>query len=158
MPVPLLGSLLAPVLVRRAESGVHRILFAAFLVSIALATSTIYSTSALAAGNTNPVDWTVRGTFAQMKIPLRVGQHDSPDGPGFGERHIVDGHGVVPPYDVMGEVMDIANCTSVGSFTNRFICKNDEVTVIFTTNVDERSGDGRPLGIITAFFNAPSPT
>jgi len=113
--------------------------------------------------NENPIDWTIDtpfiGSFGDS-IPLRVGQYDDTNDPrftvyGFGVRHIQDAHGAVPPPEVIDNVLQNGTCSSV--IPERFTCKTDEATVIFSRNVDIRSGDGLPFGIISAFFNAPDP-
>lgn len=98
------------------------------------------------------------GTFGDS-IPLRVGQHDDTNRrfivDGFGIRHITDAHGAVPPPDVIERALHQGTCVSRAP--GRFSCTDDEATVALATNVDSRSGDGLPFGIITAFFNAPDP-
>lgn len=113
--------------------------------------------------NNNPIDWTIDTPFTGSlgdAIPLRVGQHDDNEDPrftvdGFGVRHIQDAHGAVPPPEVIDDVLQHGSCNSV--IPGRFTCKTDEATVIFNTDVDPRSGDDIPFGIISAFFNAPDP-
>ncbi len=113
--------------------------------------------------NDNPISWVIDTPFTGAKgdaIPLREGQHDKTTDPrfvvdGFGVRHINDAHGAVPPPEVIDDVLRHGSCNSV--IPGRFTCKTAEATVIFSTNVDPRSGDGIPFGIISAFFNAPNP-
>jgi hypothetical protein len=111
--------------------------------------------------NTNPIDWTIVTPFVGAlgdDIPLRVGQADYTDIPGFilpgfGERHIIDGHGEVPPIDVIDEVLQDGTCASPK--LGRFICTLDEAEVVFVRDVDARSDDDLPVGIISAYFRAP---
>ncbi|MFH8465948.1 choice-of-anchor P family protein [Streptomyces sp. NPDC017991] len=112
--------------------------------------------------NPNMIDWTVVDTFQGAlgnDVPLREGQVDYPQGnppvDGFGRRHIL-AHGVVPDHE------DIQETVGTGGYCvpapdNRVICTNTEISlvVVYATHRDSRSGDGRPFGIITAYFFLP---
>lgn len=74
--------------------------------------------------------------------------------PGFGERHIIDGHGVVPSDEVIDDVLQNGSCSSKAP--ERFVCTLDEAEVVFLRDVDPRSGDGLPVGILSAYFRAPN--
>ena len=112
--------------------------------------------------NTNPIDWSIvtpfRGALGD-DIPLRVGQSDYKEIPGlilpgFGERHILAAHGDVPSIELIDEVLQDGECAS--KTFERFTCTLDEAEVVFLRVVDPRSGDGLPVGIISAYFKAPA--
>jgi hypothetical protein len=111
--------------------------------------------------NTNPIDWTIvtpfRGALGD-DLPLRVGQDDlwlaGIPFAGFGERHIVQAHGAVPSAEVIDDVLQNGECVSPQF--GRFICTLDEAEVVFVREIDPRSGDGLPLGIVSAYFKAPN--
>lgn len=130
------------------------------LMAGALVASAVITAPPAHAQNPNAIDWTVRVSFPDLlgvQIPLRVGQNDLPDGtPGFGERHIIDAHGTVPPPELIGEAVG-GDCLTQPPEPSRILCETDEVTVIYSIASDARSGDDLPFGIITAFFNAPPP-
>lgn len=134
-------------------------LAAAILIGVAVGSPVAFAQLV----NENPIDWTVDTPFVGAlgdNIPLRVGQHDDTNDPrflvdGFGVRHIKDAHGAVPPPEVIDSVLRKGTCESV--IPGRFTCTTDEATVVFSTTVDDRSGDSLPFGIVTAFFNAPDP-
>lgn len=142
-----------------------RRLLAVFALTAALLISVVVGSSVAFAQlvNKNPIDWTVDTPFIGAlgdDIPLRVGQHDDTNDPrfvvdGFGVRHIQDAHGAVPPPEAIDSVLQNGTCNSV--IPGRFTCKTEEATIIFSTTVDDRSGDGLPFGIVSAFFNAPDP-
>lgn len=108
-----------------------------------------------------PVDWTVISTFIGADgedIPLRVGSHDTPVAQGFGARHIRDGHEEVPPDTDIELVLSGSNrnCAHTAS-DDRSRCALElgdrTLFVVFTERVDDGSGDGRPVGIITAYYS-----
>jgi len=120
---------------------------------------TLFSTPAVAetarlTGSPNPIDWTITDSFATQVfddfIPLRVGQHDFHNQNGFGVRHIIDGHGAVPPRPQISSALAVGAC-AFQSPNDTWVCNDGETTVVFTTRVDSRSPDHRPVGIITAF-------
>lgn len=111
-----------------------------------------------AATNTNPIDWHINSTYYGPKgqdIPLRVGQHDEGSIPGFGIRHVEDGHGLLPSVNDLGDTLEFGNCQYQSS-NHTYQCVYDSsggpVVAIYTERVDSRSGDGRPVGIITAYY------
>jgi hypothetical protein len=114
--------------------------------------------------NPNMIDWTVVDTFrgtAGNDIPLREGQSDcktpqcNPPVDGFGRRHILE-HGVVPDHDDIQETVGTEGFC-VPAPDNRVICTNTDASlvVVYVTHNDPRSGDGRPFGIITAYYFLP---
>jgi hypothetical protein len=112
--------------------------------------------------NRNPTDWTIVTTFVGAlgdDIPLRVGKADFRGVPGlifpgFGERHILEAHGAVPPDEVIDDVLQ--NGTCVSEVFERFRCRTDEAEVAFVREVNPDSGDDLPVGIVSAFFRAPT--
>ncbi|MCD0445832.1 Ig-like domain-containing protein [Glycomyces sp. A-F 0318] len=113
--------------------------------------------------NDNPIDWTQVEWFINYQgdgFPLRVGQHDDSASDGFGERHIIDGHGAVPAYeDIQEAVADPTACWYT-VLDERWRCYSGEslVFVVYTTQIDDRSGDSEPFGIITAYYKLPPGT
>ncbi|MGD1223577.1 choice-of-anchor P family protein [Streptomyces krungchingensis] len=114
--------------------------------------------------NPNMIDWTVVDSFrgtAGNDIPLREGQSDckapqcNPPVDGFGRRHILE-HGVVPDHDDIQETVGTEGFC-VPAPDNRVICTNTDASlvVVYVTHNDPRSGDGRPFGIITAYYFLP---
>jgi hypothetical protein len=112
---------------------------------------------ASAEANPNPIDWTITRTIFGKNgedLPLRVGQHDLGDVDGFGLRHISDGHGgFVPDSGLIQDAADTCesnpkgttSCQIADSAGRRFI-------VVWTERIDSRAPDGRPVGIITAYY------
>ncbi|MDI3390197.1 choice-of-anchor P family protein [Streptomyces sp. B-S-A8] len=108
--------------------------------------------------NPNPIDWRVYDSFTGTlgnDIPLRYGQSDHPDRDGFGLRHIQE-HGVVPDHEEIQETVGAASYC-VPAPDDRVVCTNTELSliVVYATHNDARSGDGRPFGIITAYYFLP---
>ncbi|GAB2986903.1 hypothetical protein GCM10023080_060450 [Streptomyces pseudoechinosporeus] len=155
----------------RADSRVRRRLSTAVLALLLglLGALVAPATASADPGDPNPhmIDWTVVDTFqgvAGNDIPLREGQIDctasteppcDPPVDGFGRRHIQE-HGVVPDHE------DIQETVGTGGYCvpapdDRVICTNTEASlvVVYATHNDPRSGDGRPFGIITAYFFLP---
>jgi hypothetical protein len=144
-------------LLGRAAAGILCLL-AAFLGVLAPATS-----AHAAPDNPNPIDWRVYRSYlgaAMNDVPLRYGQADfvADNGEvidGFGKLHI-EQHGPVPPdFDIQETIGNAENC--VPGPDARVRCFNDETLlfVVYSPVVDPRSGDGRPFGIITAFYQLP---
>jgi hypothetical protein len=112
---------------------------------------------AASTANPNPIDWTVARTIFGKNgedLPLRVGQHDLGDIDGFGLRHISDGHdGFVPDAGLIQDAADTCDSNPNGATT----CEITDSTgrrfiVVWTGRIDSRSPDGRPVGIITAYY------
>ena len=107
----------------------------------------------------NPIDWSVVTTIIGRDgedLPLRTGQHDAPNSEGFGIRHIEDGHnGFIPdPGLIQLAVESVSsnpnpNSTSTVTYVD---ANGRKFFVAWTERVDSRSPDGRPVGIITAFY------
>ena len=122
----------------------------------------VTGTQALAA---QPIDWRVRTTFITANgddVPLRYGQHDEPGRTGFGWRHIMDRRQVgEAQYESIKRNIDFvldacrpkfnpttrkATCTRVDPRTTA------KYTVVITDRIDRNSG-GRPVGVITYFYD-----
>lgn len=109
-----------------------------------------------------PIDWTISQTIIGPQgedLPLRVGQGDSPDKIGFGLSHIRDSHGGFVPS--AGEIDTVLHndpeCKGgLNAGDGKKECSHPidgrVMTVVATERVDPASGDGRPVGIITAFY------
>lgn len=111
------------------------------------------------APNPNPIDWTVYSTFHGKNgedLPLRKGQHDAGKIDGFGLHHIEDGH-PVPESSLFGWIDDaLEDGTYKSQAGNKVKVTNKMVTghtfiIVFTERIDSQSGDGRPVGILTAY-------
>jgi hypothetical protein len=160
----------------RAITPLSRPVIAAILVTLTVALSGLLAVPAAAASSlappagatdvgafAEPIDWTQVHWFVNHQgdgFPLRVGQHD--DGPrdGFGERHIIDGHGAVPDYEDIQEAVVEPGACWYTFLDERWRCHSAEslVFVAYSTQVDDRSGDGEPFGIITAYYMLPPAT
>lgn len=109
-----------------------------------------------------PIDWTISETIIGPKgedLPLRVGQGDEPGSVGFGLSHIKDSHGgFVPATTEIDTVLHNApECkgglnAGNGKKECSYPINGRVMTVVATERVDPASGDGRPVGIITAFY------
>lgn len=109
-----------------------------------------------------PIDWTISQTIIGPKgedLPLRVGQGDEPGSVGFGLSHIKDSHdGFVPATTEIDTVLHSApDCkgglnAGDGKKECSYPINGRVMTVVATERVDPASGDGRPVGIITAFY------
>lgn len=108
-----------------------------------------------------PTDWTVRSTFIGEDgedIPLRIGRHDAPTKDGFGYRHIIDGHDELPDERDIGTVLGRSNSLcKYFSQDDRYRCTfqmgDRAIFVVFSERVDPEAPDGRPVGIITAYYS-----
>ncbi|MEW2145315.1 hypothetical protein AB0869_21140, partial [Micromonospora vinacea] len=131
------------------------------LVAIAALLVTIagLATPAFASHNPNPIDWTVfQHYFGHWgnDVPLRIGQHDLGEVAGFGKDHIMDKHNILPPaYDIQQTIADDKLCNARDD--QRIECYNDKtlLRVVYSPNLDTRSGDSLAFGIITAFYTMP---
>lgn len=92
-------------------------------------------------------------------LPLRVGQGDEPGSVGFGLSHIKDSHdGFVPATTEIDTVLhnapDCKGGLNAGNGKKKcsYPINGRVMTVVATERVDPASGDGRPVGIITAFY------
>ncbi|WP_253777745.1 hypothetical protein [Goodfellowiella coeruleoviolacea] len=92
-------------------------------------------------------------------VPLRVGQHDYPQYPndhddGFGVRHIQDGHNEVDT-DSIASTMILGECIYQSGNDTHYCAypsiNNPLYAVVYTLREDWHSGDGEPVGIITAY-------
>lgn len=129
----------------------------------ALAVAGMFTTTSEAAANPNPIEWAISQTIIGPNgedLPLRYGQHDFGADDGFGIYHIQDGHGGFVPSAGEIEIVlnDAPNCGPAfnpGDGTQTCVApvQGRAMTVSATERVDNRSGDGRPVGIITAFYN-----
>jgi hypothetical protein len=107
--------------------------------------------------NSNPVDWSIiMSNFTTKQgqvVPFRMGQEDMPNGEaGFGYRHIEKVHGF-PPLPMIQEALHEGKCVS--PTLGRWTCTSDEVEMGYNMNVDPRSGDNLPVGIMTVYYKAP---
>lgn len=111
-----------------------------------------------ALANPNPINWRVYQSFIggyRNDVPLRYGQHDHGTEDGFGKYHIEDGHQAVPAHsDIQDAVSNLASCQRNREAT-RYVCDPGYITVVYSPVFDSRSHDGRPFGIITAFYHLP---
>jgi hypothetical protein len=136
-------------------------LSAVFAVPVTAAPAPGQSSSAgVGTYNDNPIDWTVVDWFVNHQgagFPLRVGQHDDGTDDGFGERHIIDGHGFVPPYEDILAAVSVPGHCQYNYWDQRWRCQDPEslLFVVYTLQIDDRSGDDLPFGIITAYYVLP---
>jgi hypothetical protein len=145
-----------------------RLLRAAFLAVALVMTSLAVSTPALADHNPSPIDWTILDTYYDQwgrDMPLRIGQEDlsTVEGvkvkDGFGKLHIEQGHDAgVPPYEDIQDTIASRDYCRDGYLDiddhYKYRCFNPQTTlfVVYSPDVDPRSGDDIPVGIITAFY------
>ena len=109
-------------------------------------------------GRTN---WTVYSTFIGAMgedIPLRIGRHDTPGRDGVGFLHIIDGHGELPDvYEIEALLAHSDRLCQFYAVDDKWRCSqmagDRALFVVFTERVDDASGDGRPVGIITAYYS-----
>ena len=120
--------------------------------------SAYVSTGEAFAANTNSINWKIISTYYGAKgedIPLRYGQHNQGQAQGFGLYHIEDDHDRLPSTTDLADTLEFGKCTYQKS-NNSYQCLYDSthgnVIAIFTERVDSRSKDGRPVGIITAYY------
>lgn len=118
------------------------------------------SSTDVGALNSNPIDWTVTDWYVNYQgvgFPMRVGQHDDGGDDGFGRDHIIDGHGFVPPYEDILAAVSVASHCLYNPWDQRWRCQDPEslLFVVYTLQIDERSGDDLPFGIITAYYVLP---
>ena len=109
-----------------------------------------------------PIDWTISQTIIGPKgedLPLRVGQGDEPGSVGFGLSHIKDSRGGFVPATteidtVLHNAPDCKGGLTAGNGKKEcsYPINGRVMTVVATERVDPVSGDGRPVGIITAFY------
>lgn len=108
------------------------------------------------AADANPIDWSIIAEILHGKqgvIPFRMGQADMPNGaPGFGYRHVQKIH-AFPGMILIQEALTSGKCDQ--QFMDRRTCTSDEVVVVYDTMVDPRSKDGKPVGLVTAYYKAP---
>lgn len=125
---------------------------------LAIATTIGLATPAFAQQE-EPIDWTVSATIIGRDgedLPLRIGQHDSPTKDGFGILHIQDGHGgFVPDPGLIQHAAD--SCASNPNPVAVTVCRiagdgGRPFLVVWTERIDSRAPDGRPIGIITAYY------
>jgi hypothetical protein len=102
------------------------------------------------------IDWTIKATFFDRDgedIPLRIGGWDgsaSDDGLGFGLAKIEAKHPPVPDFAVIDRVLQ--DCRPrYDDNQGTWRCNGEGLEIHYATRVDSRSGDGRPVGIITIF-------
>ncbi|MCF4005590.1 hypothetical protein L1O03_00110 [Corynebacterium uropygiale] len=108
------------------------------------------------------IDWHIRGTVQGPMgedLPLREGIHDDRTwGSGFGVRHIEEGHGYLPSLSEIEEgIRQSKECgNGLPDGDQKVVCNSElqghKFRVVVTQRVDNRCPDGRPVGIITAFF------
>ncbi|CCH76399.1 putative Predicted protein [Nostocoides japonicum T1-X7] len=123
-------------------------------LGLSLATS-----SSAQAANTNPIRWlpvfkTLYGPHGE-DIPLRYGQHDQGPIDGFGTRHIEDGHDKWGDWDetadMIEHVIQTGKCSVKGTTHNCSLSGSYLFVAVWSSRVDSRSGDGRPVGVITFY-------
>jgi hypothetical protein len=118
-----------------------------------------YANPRIPAANPNPIDWTVITTIIGKDgedLPYRVGQHDFGLDPGFGQLHIEDGHGGFRPDPGLMQKAAEA-CKSDPNPAAKTTCSIKDsdgrlFIVLWTQRIDESAPDGRPVGIITAYY------
>jgi hypothetical protein len=91
-------------------------------------------------------------------IPLRIGRYDAPTKDGFGYRHIIDGHDELSDERDIGPVLGRSNSLcKYFSQDDRYRCSSQigdrAIFVVFSERVDPEAPDGRPVGIITAYYS-----
>ncbi|MEU2120150.1 hypothetical protein ABZ567_31975 [Streptomyces sp. NPDC016459] len=158
--------------VSAADSGKRMLAFSrcrttAVVVVAALCLFGAETVPAQAATNPNPIDWKVYSSHFGPDgedLPLRVGQKDAGSVDGFGKRHIESGHSdEISSWTNMkrdiDKTLDRGVCAASGSKTTCNLRSNSfsnpragGMKVVFTERVDSRSGDRRPVGIITAYY------
>ncbi|MFG3105114.1 hypothetical protein ACGFZL_31990 [Streptomyces sp. NPDC048182] len=120
-----------------------------------------------AATNPNPIYWSVYTTFigpGGEDVPLRKGQKDAGGVDGFGKLHIESGHdGQISTWTDMkleiDRTLDSGKCSTASGKTTCDLLSHTlhyshagGMVAVFTGRVDSRSHDGRPVGIITAYY------
>lgn len=126
------------------------------LMAALLLLSLMPAVAASADVNPNPIRWEVFRTYyrAGADVPLRYGQNDAGPIDGFGTRHIEDGHGE-QDWDYLGtliqQALDSGSCSTSGTTVSCHYGATYETILIYSTRVDPDSGDGRPVGVITAY-------
>jgi hypothetical protein len=137
--------------------GITRV--ACFGISTFLAFVGVSASPATASApvNPNPVDWRIVTTFLGRNgedVPLRVGRRNAGPFAGPGVVHIEEGHGLVPPHGYIERALMEGKCRPL---PDRMEClvrvsNYQQVLVAFTERVDPNCPDGRPVGVITAYY------
>jgi hypothetical protein len=107
--------------------------------------------------NPHPTDWRVVTTFLGRNgedVPLRVGRRDAGPFKGFGVVHIEEAHGRIPSHGYIEQALTEGKCRFSLGRTECTVKVNPYqlVFVAFTERVDPTCPDGRPVGVITAYY------
>lgn len=111
------------------------------------------------AANPNPINWDIVATVIGKggeDLPFRYGQHDFGADDGFGLFHIQDGHGGLnPDPGLLQKAAETCDSNPDPNQTTACTIKDPagkDFVVVWTERIDQRCPDGRPVGIITAYY------
>ncbi|MBF4549326.1 hypothetical protein [Pseudoclavibacter sp. VKM Ac-2888] len=134
------------------------VLFAALLIALS---SALFAPQQAQAAET---DWNIRTTFISGggdDVPLRWGRADTQGQVGTGWNHMVSrGHASEATYNSwVGHIEYVLDTCNPNFIAGKATCARQmegnpdyQYVVVFTDRVDPASGDGRPVGVVTAYL------
>lgn len=136
----------------------RKVITASIFAVLAVTFGGLFAGEAEAAGSKWDIHTTIIGPAGE-DLPLREGEQNLGTDRGFGIKHIQERHGgYVPAAGEMEIVLHNApNCKNGLNGGDKTVeCTypvgGRDMTVAVTERIDERSGDHRPVGVITAFY------